>query len=196
MRKALYMLPILVLFSCQSAYRIDPKSLPKMIAVEQEFKLITADNAVYLLSDIYKEHAATVIFFWQIGCPCVKRYQKRINNIYARYTKENIAFMYVSSNKNESFLDVKKEYQKRSLPLPLVRDEGGILAKAIGAQGTPTAAIINPKGEVVFLGWIDNERDEQESGRIPYFENALNELIKEQTITTNTSPMFGCSIND
>lgn len=194
MRIVLLLIPMLLL-GCQSAYRIDQKSLPKQITNSQDIKLVSSDATVYSLPDIYKNHAATVVFFWQIGCPCVKRYQQRINHIYERFKQENVAFIYISSNTAESFVEVKKEYQKRGITLPLMRDEGGVLAKALAARGTPTAAIINPQGQVVFLGWIDNERQENEPNRIPYLETALSEWLNQQAISANTSPMFGCPIN-
>lgn len=180
--------------SCQSAFRIAPESLPRTLATAEPIKLTSADGTVYNLGDITSEHNGTVAIFWQIDCPCVKRYQERINHLYDAFGSKGLAFMHVSSNTNESFDEVKLEYTERAIPLPLLRDEGGVLAKALGVKGTPTAVVFNPTGEVVYMGWIDNERDEKERGRIPYLENALLELINNKAITTNTSPMFGCSI--
>lgn len=194
--KRLMPLFFLCLTGCQSAYIIDHKSLPKQVASAQEIQLLSSDGSQKSFTNLYQSHAATVLLFWQIGCPCVKRYQERINKLAAQFSPENVAFIYISSNNNETFDKVKIEYQKRGLTLPLMRDEGGILAQAIGAKGTPTAAIINQKGEVIFLGWIDNERFEHESGRIAYLENALHEYLNSQAITLNTSPMFGCSIQN
>ena len=193
-----HIIPLFLLsfIGCQSAHIIDPKSLPRQVASRQEIQLLSSDGTQISLTNLYQNHTATVLLFWQIGCPCVKRYQERINKLAAQFSPENVAFIYISSNNNETFDNVKIEYQKRGLTLPLMRDEGGILAQAIGAKGTPTAAVINQKGEMIFLGWIDNERYEHESGRVAYLENALNEYLNSHAVTLNTSPMFGCSIQN
>jgi thioredoxin-related protein len=187
-------LAVLSLCSCQASFNIRPDSLPKKLNNAHEIQLISLKGTRENLSTIYEEHQATVVIFWQISCPCVKRYEKRIEELYRRYHHRHVAFLYVSSNANESFSEIRGEYQKRSNLLPLFRDEEGRLAKTIGVRGTPTGAIINQKGEVVFLGWLDNERNEQEKDRIPYLENALEDIMHKRTIETNTSPMFGCPI--
>lgn len=184
---------ILTNLGCQSAYRINPELLPKLVAIN-DIRLIDADNSSHKFSDIYQAHQGTIIIFWQTKCPCVKRYQKRINNLFEHYSKNDLAFIHVSSNTNESFIDVKNEYKNRQIPLPILRDEGGALAKLLGAKGTPTAALIDRNGQMVFMGWIDNEHHEKERGRIAYLENALNEFIQNQPISVKTSPMFGCAI--
>jgi len=188
-----FILMLLSLFSCQASFNIRPESLPKSIGNSYKIQSIVKDQSENF-EGIYKNHRATVVIFWQISCPCVKRYQARIEKLYRRYHNNNIAFLYVSSNTNESYEQIKKEYLKRSIALPLYQDEQGNLAQAIGAKGTPTAAIINQSGEIVFLGWPDNERNEHEKGRIAYLENAIDDIIHNRQIKTPTSPMFGCPI--
>lgn len=178
---------------CQSAYRISPDNWPKNL-VDRTLALTTTDKAIHQLSDVYPKHRATALIFWQVGCPCVKRYQERVNSLFERFSQDGVAFIHVSSNVNEDFEDVEKEYKKRAVPLPLMRDQGGMLAKALGVKGTPSVALINQTGDVVYLGWIDNERHAKENGRIAYLENAIVELINQKPITIATSPMFGCPI--
>jgi hypothetical protein len=181
------------LFSCQASFTIRPESLPKKLHSSREIYLTAQDKSFIKLSEIYRSHLATVVIFWQISCPCVKRYQSRIENLYRRYKDQNMAFLYVSSNTFESFDQVQKEYEKRANLLPIFRDDGQ-LAQAIGVKGTPTAAIIDQDSQIVFLGWPDNERDEHEKGRLPYLENAIVDIINKRPIKTKTSPMFGCPI--
>lgn len=183
----------LLLFSCQASFTIRPDSLPKKLYSSQKIYLQAQDMSQIEFSDIYRNNLATVVIFWQIACPCVKRYQARIENLYRRYKDRNIAFLYVSSNTFESFDHVRKEYKKRSNRLPLFRNEGH-LAQAIGVKGTPAAAIIDQSSQIVFLGWPDNERNEEEKGRIAYLENALEDIVHKRPIKTATSPMFGCPI--
>lgn len=124
----------------------------------------------------------------------MRRYQTRINHLFERYQSQDIGFYYVSSNSNEDFVDVKDEYAKRSLAIPLLRDERGEFKNAIGVKGTPSAAVIDSRGEMIFLGWIDNERGENETGRASYLENAIRDVLQNENVKVPTSPMFGCPI--
>lgn len=188
----IYVLIIAILSSCQLAHIIDHNMIPKK--VDHNLALLSIDNIEKPLSSFYDKHKALIIFFWQSRCPCVKRYENRINNLYKKYSNLGVNFIYVSSNNNESFNTVISEYHHRKSLLPLFRDRNGALAWLLKAKSTPSAAIINNHGDMVFLGWIDNEREEKDNHRIPYLENALKELLLDVDISIKTSPMFGCPI--
>jgi thioredoxin-related protein len=191
--KKLWLVFGLFLAGCQSAYIVKPDQLPK-IADPSSLSLEMPNQTVYKVADIYQQHRGMVAIFWQSSCPCVKRYQKRVNNLFERYGAEGLAFVHVSSNQNESFADVQREYKKREVPLVLMRDNQGALAKALGVKGTPTAVVIDSTGKVQFMGWIDNERDVLEPGRVAYLENAIKQFLAGEVVETPTSPMFGCPI--
>jgi thioredoxin-related protein len=182
---------VLSLLSCQSAYRI--KSLPKNPSLTDIY-LKAMDRSSHSLSQLYSAHKGLVLIFWQPRCPCVTRYQARINDLYKLYHKEDIFFAHIFSNSDETFADAKREYQRRSIPLPLMKDKQGKFAKAIHAQGTPTAVLMDQTGHIIYMGWLDNERRPFEKGRIPYLEDAIVALINNKPIKTTTSPMFGCPI--
>lgn len=168
-----------LLMNCQAAWQIRPDNLA---------------TELFELENFYKNHKGVVVIFWQSTCPCVRRYEERVRKLYEKYEPQNLAFVYMSSNSNETFTQSQAEYKKRQMPLRLIRDEGGVIAKKVKAQGTPTAMLINSQGNVVYMGWIDNERREGESGRKAYLEDALKEYLAHLPISIKTSPMFGCPI--
>lgn len=182
---------IIILSGCQSAYLL--KSDQLSYVGHKSYSLMERSGKSYLLSDIYQNHKGTVLLFWQNTCPCVKRYQKRIDDLFNKYGKNNISFAYVSSN-SEPFNDVKTEYTNRGINLRLFRDDGAQLAKALQVKGTPTAVLLDSNGSVRFMGWIDNEQNIGETGRRAYLENALDDFIADRDIRVPTSPMFGCPI--
>jgi hypothetical protein len=190
------LVPLLGFFlvSCQSAFRLKPENFPQKL-VAPAVSLTTEDGSDYNFAAIYGEHKATVVIFWQSKCPCVKRYQDRITELFSRYGQDGVAMTYVFSNSDQSFDEALKEYKKRKSPLPFMHDQGGQLAKVLDARGTPTAALFNQAGDLVYMGWIDNERYTNENGRIAYLEDAIKDLLASQPVKTPTSPMFGCPIN-
>lgn len=186
----LRLLPIIfILNACTNAHIIKADLWPQA----GKESVLTSTDARFSLKDLYREPKALVLIFWQKGCPCVKRYQSRILDLYRQFSPQKIAFVYVSSN-SEPFAEALTEYQKRNEPLTLLRDEKGLLAKDLGVKGTPSVAVIDQTGDVRYLGWIDNERRPGEKGRIPYLENALLDIINDRVVATKTSPMFGCAI--
>lgn len=189
----LLLLTTLLITGCQSSYQVKPDIFPKALDTAS-IMLKAEDASTYRLQDIVDEHEATVIVFWQPNCPCVRRYQARVNELFDRYSPDGLAFMHVSSNSNETYEEVLEEYRKRKVPLPLMRDEGGYLAKAMSVRGTPTALVINQRGEVVYMGWLDNERNVKQPGRNAYLEDAIKDVIAKRPIKVPTSPMFGCAI--
>lgn len=127
---------------------------------------------------------ATVFVFWSAGCPCVRRYQDRVDALTAEWGPKGVAVVQVSSNAGEN-LD--------ALPTNVWRDEGGRLAKALKARSTPTVVLVRRDGEVLFSGWIDNERQPGELGREPWLEQALTAFARGER-GPSKSPSWGCPI--
>lgn len=185
---------VLFFCSCQNSYIINHADFAKKIDIEEKFKLCNIDNEECInLKDIYQYKRGLVLFFWQNNCPCVKRYQSRMVSLFEKYNKENIGFYLIASN-NETKESIKKEYNKRNISIPILKDNEGKLAKALKVKGTPASVLLDQKGDVKFIGWIDNERKEFESQRKAYLQNAIDDFLNDRPIENKSSPMFGCPI--
>jgi len=79
-------------------------------------------------------------------------------------------------------------------PVPLLVDEGGLLARRLEARSTPTVVVLDREGVVRFRGWIDNERAPGEPGREAWLDEALTDLVAGQDIRRPVTPTWGCSI--
>jgi Redoxin len=156
--------------------------------------LRTLEGAPYDLEAAVRDSRATVLVFWSAGCPCVLRYQQRVEDLRARYGPQGVAVLGVSSNAGEGPEQVKRTLESRGVSLKVVRDPGGKLAEAIGARSTPTVAVLDSRGEVAFLGWIDNEREPGAENREPYVERALDALLAGKRGFMKRSPVYGCRI--
>jgi len=136
---------------------------------------------------------ATVFVFWSSGCPCVRRYQSRIEALAQEWKARGVAFVQVSSNAGESLELLEEAARSRGLALPLWRDERGELAEALGARSTPTVVFVRRDGELLYRGWLDNEREAGELDREPWLEHALNGFLTGQPFASR-SPTWGCTI--
>ncbi|MBL8916747.1 MAG: redoxin domain-containing protein [Archangium sp.] len=135
----------------------------------------------------------TVFVFWSGGCPCVRRYQARIEALAAEWSERGIAFVQVSSNAGESLESLTANVRTRGLKLPVWRDDDGALAEALEAKSTPTAVFVARDGSVLYRGWIDNERAPGEDGREAWLESALNGFVTHRPFAAR-SPTWGCTI--
>ncbi|MFZ5443779.1 MAG: redoxin domain-containing protein [Myxococcota bacterium] len=136
---------------------------------------------------------ATVFAFWSGSCPCVRRYQARLEALAAQWAPKGIAFVQVSSNAGESVERIAEVAKERQLQLPVWRDEGGQLARTLEARSTPTVVLVRRDGQVLFRGWIDNERLPGEPGREAWLEAALEGFTAGRAFASRT-PTWGCTI--
>lgn len=151
------------------------------------------DGADVTLASLTRDRAATVLVFWSGGCPCVRRYQERVDALLDRYPADRVRVVGVSSNAGESFDEVQRVARERGVRVPIYRDRGGKLAEAVGARSTPTAVILGGGGAVKFRGWIDNERLPGQADREPWLEDALQALLAAREFRART-PTYGCVI--
>src|SRR5688572_29712148 len=136
----------------------------------------TVDSAQGDRLDLIKitaDSRATVLVWWATQCPCVTRYQARIEALAKRYASQGVSFYAISSNSDDSASQVQEVAKQRGFDLPILMDVDGNLAKQLGVRTTPTIVIADQRGNVKYRGWVDNERFEGDSQRIAYVENAL-----------------------
>jgi len=155
--------------------------------------LKSAEGKVVSLDDLWRDRSATVLIFWSGACPCVRRYQARMDGLLERYPAERVRVLGVSSNAGESFDEVLKIAKERGVRLPLYRDEDGRVAEAVGAFSTPTVVVLDGYGQVRYRGWIDNERLPEDPKREPWLDLALQGLLENRAFAAR-SPIYGCTI--
>lgn len=157
--------------------------------------LRTLDGKPWNLEATVRDSKATVLVFWSAECPCVQRYQSRVETLIEHYGPRGVAIVGVASNAGEEPAAIQHAVEQRGITLQVVRDPGGKLAQAVGARSTPTVAVLDGKGKVAFLGWIDNEREIGAPDREPYLERALDALLAgKRRGFAKRSPTYGCRI--
>jgi peroxiredoxin len=155
--------------------------------------LKAADGTVVSFESLWRQRSATVLIFWSGDCPCVRRYQARMEDLLDRYPAERVRVLGVSSNAGESFDQILRIAKERGVRLPLYRDEDGQVARAVDATSTPTVIVLDGKGAIRFRGWMDNERLPDDPKRQPWLDLALQGLLENRAFAART-PIFGCTI--
>ncbi|MCC6807208.1 MAG: redoxin family protein [Deltaproteobacteria bacterium] len=159
---------------------------------EGSLALTDAQGNTISLASLWQDQRALVVVFWSAGCPCVQRYQARVDALAAGYPGARVVG--VASNAGEAMADIVAAARARGVAVPIYRDEDGSVAAALGATSTPTVAILDDAGALRFLGWLDNERQPGEPGRRAYAEDALAALLSGAAPPLLRAPVYGCAI--
>lgn len=92
----------------------------------------------------------------------------------------------------------KKAAQEYGLLHPILLDEDGQTGKLYRARRTPSAAVINRKGVLVYLGGIDNlpMGELARAGEQPanWLDNAISAVLANQPVVVTSGPSWGCSV--
>jgi len=161
---------------------------------EVPLSLTAASGDVVALDELWRARDATVLVFWSGECPCVRRYQERVDSLLDRYPAERVRVIGIASNAGESFGDVLRVAKERGVRIPVFRDEDGRVAQAVGAHSTPTVVVIDGGGNIRFRGWIDNERLPGDSGREAWLDLALVGVLEHRDDFASQVPTYGCAI--
>lgn len=164
-------------------------SAPALMALP----LSTLEGRARSVGEVLGEGEATVFVFWAASCPCVRRYQARVEALRDAYQGSNVRFVGISSNADESPAQVKAALAERGARLEVLRDEGARLAQELKARSTPTVVLVRKDGQVLFSGWLDNERLPGEAGRVAYLEEAISAFLDGRTASSK-SRTYGCTI--
>lgn len=168
-----------------------PQRLPT--ARQGAMQLLDPQGHAASVGHVLGQAKATVLVFWAAGCPCVRRYQARTDALIERWRPHGIQVIAVAANADESAADVAKAKQERGFTVPVWQDRRGELADAVGAKSTPTAVVVLPDGQVVYRGWIDNERQPGDPDRQAWLDTVLTRVVAGD-LRAETRPTYGCRI--
>lgn len=93
----------------------------------------------------------------------------------------------------------KKGVEAFGLRHPVLLDESGKVGRAYGAAHTPHMYVINPAGQLVYRGAIDNSPDAERAAApdgvvVNYVEQALADVAAGVAVRVADTPAYGCSV--
>ena len=103
---------------------------------------------------------AVVLLFVSTDCPLSNRYVPELNRIENTYGPRGIAFYAVQGDATIPVDEVRRHAQEFGYLFPYLLDPSESLATYTGATATPQAAVLSPRGELLYLGRIDNRLED------------------------------------
>ena len=147
-----------------------------------------------------------VVLEWSnFGCPYVQKHYNSGNmqSLQKKYTAKGVVWLTIfSSGEGQQGYYQPAELTKlgaqKKMSSKLIPDPDGTLGKLYGAKNTPTMFVVNPEGNVIYMGGIDNKPTpdpEDITSAKNYVAAALDEALAGKPVTTPVSRPYGCGVH-
>ena len=153
-----------------------------------------SDGKAVALKDLLARNKAVAIVFVATKCPVSNAYNTRMAALGKEYAAKGIPLVGINSNKTEPAADVKEHAEKHGFTFAVLKDDGNKIADAYGASHTPEVFVVDPKGNLIYHGRIDENQDDPKNVRSPDLRNTLDAVLAGKPVPTAQTKAFGCSI--
>jgi len=141
---------------------------------------------------------AIVLFFVSTDCPLSNNYVPEFNRIEQTYAPRGVLFYAVQGDATVPADQVRRHARDFGYAFPYLFDPQESLAAFTGATTTPEAAVLSPRGDLLYLGRIDNRLEDfgQQRVRITEFDlrDALDAVLNGKPAPHARTHALGCSI--
>lgn len=139
------------------------------------------------------------------GCPFVVKHYGSGNlpKLQKEWTAKQVVWLAIISSApgKQGFVDGKGANQDmqehNATPTATLLDPKGEVGRLYGAKTTPHMFIINPQGQLIYNGAID-DKSSADAADIPgaknYVAQALTEALAGKPVSQPTTPPYGCSV--
>jgi peroxiredoxin len=166
----------------------------------------------HLKDNLGNEHALSqyrgkyVVLEWvNYGCPFVGKHYRSGNmqELQKEYTGKGVVWLSICSSApgKQGYYEGKelteKIAQMKAVPTAYLVDAGGNVGRLYDAKATPTMAVINPEGVLVYEGGIDDIAS-TDVADIPKAHNFVREVL-DAVLNGKPAPLessrpYGCSV--
>jgi peroxiredoxin len=163
-----------------------------------DFELPATDGKTYSLAD-FAEAKFLVVFFTCNHCPFVTGSDEVTRATVDGFESKGVAFVGINSNSEnthptDDFDHMVVRMNAEHFPWVYARDKSQEVAKAYGALRTPHFYAFNRDRKLVYTGrGVDNPRNTAKM-TVNDLDNALEELLAGQTVSTPATNPIGCNV--
>lgn len=176
---------------------------PAVGSAAPDFSVTDANGKTHSLSEYKGKYV--VLEWFNAGCPFVRKHYESGNmqKLQQEFTGKNVAWLTIDSSAPGEQGSLTAEEAAKTMAAwkmhstALLLDAHGKVAKAYGAKNTPHMFVINPEGQLVYEGAIDNKPSTDQADIATasnYVKAALDESMTGKPVSTPASRPYGCSI--
>jgi peroxiredoxin len=167
------------------------------------FSLTDQNGNTHSLSDFQGKYV--VLEWFNKDCPYVKKHYKSNNmqNLQKKYTDKGVIWLTIisSAKDKQGYLTPDQAKKVKSAlginSTAILFDADGRVGKAYDAKTTPHMYIINPKGNLIYQGAIDDNSStnpEVIKTSTNYVDQALTEAMNNKPVSVSNTKAYGCSV--
>ena len=168
-----------------------------------EFTLTDSNGQSHNLSDFKGKF---VVLEWlNHGCPFVVKHYAggNMQGLQKEYTGKDVVWLSIVSSApgKQGHMSPeetnKAKEEKGSAATAILIDEDGTVGKLYDAKVTPELFVINPDGNLVYAGAIDDKKSTDAAdiaGATNYVKQALDEAMAGQPVSTRQTKAYGCPV--
>jgi thiol-disulfide isomerase/thioredoxin len=141
---------------------------------------------------------AVVLLFVSTDCPLSNRYVPELKRIESAYGPRGVAFYAVQGDATVAVDEVRRHANEFAYTFPYLLDPSESLATYTGATATPQAAVLSPRGDLLYLGRIDNRLEDfgHERVQVTQFDlrDSLDAILARKPVPHPRTKALGCAI--
>ena len=169
--------------------------------IADDFKLKNISGSEVSLSGITNAKGFIVVFMCNT-CPVVKAYETRISDLDKKFRSKGYPVIAINANDRnispgDSYEEMQKMAKAKEFSFQYLYDESQEVTRKYGATNTPHVYVLsrkNGKLEVEYVGAIDSNSDDPTKADKKYVEDAVNALLKGETVPVSQTKAIGCGI--
>jgi peroxiredoxin len=163
-----------------------------------DFELSDHLGAIHTLEQ-YADKEFVVFYVQGVGCPIARIALPNYREVRDAYADKNIEFLMFNSNIQDNLPRIAKEANEFGIDFPIIKDEGQVLAKALGVERTAEVFVVNPKTrEVLYRGPINDQlgyETQRNNADEHFLRDALDTVLAGGTVNMDDVPdSKGCLV--
>ena len=174
----------------------DKTSTPSTPQSFPAFEIGAVELAAEPHAQTKKSPALTVVCFLGTQCPLAKLYAVRLNELAQTFSKQDVRFVGVASNFQDSEDDIEKFAVEQKLGFPIVKDFDQRIADAVGVKRTPEVFVVtNDDLTIHYRGRVDDQYSPGVVRSGPQREDlklALEQLLAGDSVDVASTAPEGC----
>ncbi len=140
----------------------------------------------------------TVVCFLGTECPLAKLYTSRLIELQRTYARDNVRFLGVFPNVQDSSADLLKFASAHAIDFPIGKDDDQILAGAVAVKRTPEVFLVsNSDRRILYRGRIDDQYSPGIARKAPARDDlriAIDQTLAGKPVTIAQTDPEGCLI--
>jgi peroxiredoxin len=139
-----------------------------------------------------------VFYFLGAECPVARLYATRIQSLAEKLKSNDVRFIGISSNLQDSKADLQKLAKELEIHFPIIRDHDQALARLFQATRTAEVIVLDREAQVRYRGRVDDQyapgvkRSTSSSNEL---QLAIDELLANKPVSVPSTMPVGCLIS-